>query len=134
MESRSSKALQQAIAQILEEDELPPDLLAQVETLLQPHNEADDLYRWTMKLVPHLRSKDVKVIGRLLQNASEVLNDEGQIDGETAATLPADTRRTIRQLSQNDGDMSGPATYVLCSDVVTRAYNRTHDSEAPTEG
>lgn len=129
MERGLSNPLRRTITQIIEEEDLAPDLLTRVGQLLQLHDEADDLYRWTMRLAPHLGSRDVQIIGRLLQNGLNVLSDRDPTDLEPATTLPRTTRRTIRTLAQSDGDAAGPAMFVLGFDVVTRAYNRARHAE-----
>lgn len=116
-------ALRRAIAQILKEDDLPPDMLSHVGTLLRKHEDADEMYRWTMKLSPYIRSDDIRAIARLLRDALRVLSEK-EISSETAATLSREARTKIQELSESDAQIAGPATYVLGFDAITRAYNR----------
>lgn len=127
MEADSSQTFRRAVAQIIREDELPPTLLDEVGSALEQHGDADELYQWTMQLSPYIDARDVKRIGLILQNAMEILNG-GDVDGDVAVTLSKETRSTLRDLRQNENDISGPATYVLGFDLLTRAYNRSRPS------
>lgn len=132
METDSSPTIRRSVAQIIREDELPPTLLREIGGAVQQHTDADELYRWTMQLSPYLETRSVERIGLVIQNALEILNGGG-VEGNDAVTLSETTRETLRTLRQNDDDISGPATYVLGFDLLTRAYNRSRPPQDPAE-
>lgn len=123
MDESDLTPLQQASAKIILEDDLPHDLMNRATEMLSDHQ--DHLYEWGMQLAPLLTGEDIQVIGILLEDAVEIVEEDPMIASRDATTLPSNTRDTLIQVVKNDSDLSDQAAFVLGLDVYARAHNRT---------
>lgn len=126
----AASGLTREVNNILQEEDLPPDLLERGTQFFKANKEG--LFDRLMQLEDSIGGINPKQMAQVLRDGARVADSHSSVDARKAATLPKGVRRGLAHLLDEGKPVSGAAAYLLTMDVQNRAHNRSvHDSETP---
>ena len=122
----SSPNRAQVVKRILEEENLPPDLLDRATNI--PEAQEGQLFEWVMELRKILDNEGESVLGNVLSDGVLVSAAGSDTISRNAATLTETTRSALQEEMKDESKYLEQATFVLALDVQNRVHNEVSQS------
>ena len=116
----------QVLKRILEEENLPPDLLDRATNI--PEAQEGHLFEWVMELREILDDEGGSVLGNVLSDGVLVSAAGSDTISRDAATLTEAARTVLQEEMKDESKHLEQATFVLALDVQNRVHNEVSQS------
>ena len=114
----------QVVKQILQKEDLPPDLLDRAVDLPEPENE--HLFSWVMRLRDVLSREEEEVVGDVLNDGVLVSGAGSELISREVDTLTDELKASLKGFMEEESGYLEQATFVLAMDVQNQVHNKVN--------
>ena len=114
----------QVVKQILQKEDLPPDLLHRAVDL--PEAENEHLFSWVMRLRDVLSREEEEVVGDVLNDGVLVSGAGSELISREVDTLTDELKASLKGFMEEESEYLEQATFVLAMDVQNQVHNKVN--------
>ena len=115
----------EATKQILQEEDLPPDLLERA--LRIPEMQDGHLFEWVMQLQGLLGDEDAETVGDVVNDGVLIAASSSDLISRQVSTLNRELRSSLKEELTEETQHMERATFVLALDVQNQVHNKFID-------